>query len=60
VFLPQRDGVERDKPPYDRMSRDERRRAMFELDKQKSLSPTYFYSCWTGGCPTRGPASSWV
>ncbi|MEO0490614.1 MAG: nucleoside 2-deoxyribosyltransferase domain-containing protein, partial [Cyanobacteria bacterium J06659_2] len=32
VFLPQRDGVERDKPPYDKMSREARRQAMFELD----------------------------
>jgi nucleoside 2-deoxyribosyltransferase len=28
VFLPQRDGVEGTKPPYDRMDREERRRAM--------------------------------
>ena len=29
VLLPQRDGVERSKPPYDEMSREERREAMF-------------------------------
>ena len=33
VFLPQRDGVEKDKPPYNVMEPDERRRAMFELDR---------------------------
>ncbi len=31
VFLPQRDGVERGRPPYDAMTPEERRRAMFEL-----------------------------
>ncbi len=29
VFLPQRDGAEADQPPYDRMSREQRRAAMF-------------------------------
>jgi nucleoside 2-deoxyribosyltransferase len=35
VFLAQRDGVERDKPPYDRIPREDRRRAMFGLDRSK-------------------------
>lgn len=60
VFLPQRDGVEGSKPPYDRMGREERRRAMFELDKQKVSRPTCSCSCSTEGCRTRGPASSWA
>lgn len=32
VFLPQRDGSEGDRPPSDAMPRDERRRAMCDLD----------------------------
>jgi nucleoside 2-deoxyribosyltransferase len=32
VFLPQRDGVERDRPPYDTMTPEVRRHAMFHLD----------------------------
>ena len=35
MFLPQRNGIVGTKPPYDRMDREERRRAMFELDKQR-------------------------
>ena len=31
VFLPQRDGVESSKEPYKSMSKDDRRRCMFEL-----------------------------
>jgi hypothetical protein len=32
VFLPQRDGVERQRTPYDTMTPEERRHAMFHLD----------------------------
>lgn len=35
VFLPQRDGVRGGRPPYDGMSRPERRRATFELDREQ-------------------------
>ena len=38
VFLPQRDGVEGDKPPYDQMPRAERRVAMFQMDATKITS----------------------
>ncbi len=34
VFLPQRDGVEANKTPYQHMTRDERREAMFELESR--------------------------
>jgi nucleoside 2-deoxyribosyltransferase len=37
VFLPQRDGVEREKPPYDTMTPEERRQTMFHLDRQQIL-----------------------
>ncbi len=37
VFLPQRDGAEKDKSPYDKMSKDERRMAIFSLEILKEL-----------------------
>ncbi len=42
VFLPQRDGVERDKPPYDTMTPEERRHAMFHLDRTMVLDADVF------------------
>jgi hypothetical protein len=51
VFLPQRDGVEGSKPPYDRKSRDERRRAKFELDKQKVFESDVFLFVLDGRVP---------
>jgi nucleoside 2-deoxyribosyltransferase len=35
VFLPQRDGVEGNKPTYDKMTKEERRLAMFQVDTTK-------------------------
>ncbi|NMF57619.1 TIR domain-containing protein [Pseudanabaena yagii] len=35
VFLPQRDGVKGDQPPYKQMSKEERRLTMFQLDTTK-------------------------
>jgi nucleoside 2-deoxyribosyltransferase len=54
VFLPQRDGAERDKPPYDRMSADERRGAMFELDEQKIFECDIFLFVLDGRVPDEG------
>jgi nucleoside 2-deoxyribosyltransferase len=54
VFLPQRDGVERDKPPYDGMTRDERRRAMFDLDRSKILEADVFLFVLDGRVPDEG------
>ena len=54
VFLPQRDGAERDKPPYDRMSPEERRRAMFELDKRKVFECDTFLFVLDGRVPDEG------
>src|ERR671939_691840 len=42
VFLPQRDGVERGRSPYDAMPPDERRRLRFALDKDNVLSCDVF------------------
>jgi nucleoside 2-deoxyribosyltransferase len=55
VFLPQRDGVERDKLPYARMSADERRRAKFELDKEKIFECDIFLFVLDGRVPDEGP-----
>jgi nucleoside 2-deoxyribosyltransferase len=54
VFLPQRDGVDGTKPPYDRMIREERRRAMFELDKQKVFGSDVFLFVLDGRVPDEG------
>jgi nucleoside 2-deoxyribosyltransferase len=54
VFLPQRDGAERDRPPYDRMSADERRDAMFELDKRKIFECDIFLFVLDGRVPDEG------
>ncbi len=54
VFLPQRDGVEANKPPYDQMSREERRRTMFELDRDKILDSDIFLFLLDGRIPDEG------
>ena len=54
VFLPQRDGVERDRPPCDLMTADERRRAMFELDKRKIFECDIFLFLLDGRVPDEG------
>ena len=54
VFLPQRDGVERNKPPYDAMTPDERRRAMFELDRSKILDAHVSLFVLDGRVPDEG------
>ena len=54
VFLPQRDGVERGRPPYDRMTADERREAMFELDKRKIFGCDVFLIVLDGRVPDEG------
>ena len=42
VFHPQRDGVERDRPPYDTMTPEERRHAIFNLDRSRILDADVF------------------
>lgn len=54
VFLPQRDGAEHDKAPYDRMGREERRSAMFELDKSKVFECDVFLFVLDGRVPDEG------
>ena len=54
VFLPQRDGVEKHRPPYDAMPPEERRRAMFELDRGKILDADVFLFVLDGRVPDEG------
>lgn len=54
VFLPQRDGAEKDRPPYDAMNPDERRRAVFELDRGKILESDIFLFVLDGRVPDEG------
>lgn len=54
VFLPQRDGVERDKPPYNTMEPDERRKALFELDTKMILGCDIFLFVLDGRVPDEG------
>jgi nucleoside 2-deoxyribosyltransferase len=42
VFLPQRDGVDSNKPPYDEMTDAELRQAIFTLDRDKCLEAEIF------------------
>jgi nucleoside 2-deoxyribosyltransferase len=54
VFLPQRDGVEQGKPPYDTMTRERRRVAIFELDRDKILEADVFLFLLDGRVPDEG------
>jgi nucleoside 2-deoxyribosyltransferase len=54
VFLPQRDGVERDRPPYDAMTPEERRLAMFHLDRTRILDAEVFLFVLDGRVPDEG------
>lgn len=54
VFLPQRDGVERERPPYDAMTPEDRRRATFDLDKARILEADVFLFVLDGRVPDEG------
>jgi len=54
VYLPQRDGVERNKPPYDMMEPEIRRKALFELDRNKILDADIFLFILDGRVPDEG------
>lgn len=54
VFLPQRDGVETNKPPYNEMEPNERRKALFNLDKQKVIESDIFLFILDGRVPDEG------
>lgn len=54
VFLPQRDGVSTNKAPYDKMPREERYRALFDLDRQKIHECDVFLFILDGRVPDEG------
>jgi len=54
VFLPQRDGAEAHKLPYSAMSPDERRRAVFELDREQIMACDVFLFVVDGRVPDEG------
>ena len=56
VFLPQRDGVERDKPPYDAMTPDERRDAIFQIDARQVFAADILLFVLDGRVPDEGAA----
>ena len=54
VFLPQRDGVESNKEPYSFMGKEERRKAMFELDRNMVEQCDIFLFTLDGRVPDEG------
>jgi nucleoside 2-deoxyribosyltransferase len=54
VFLPQRDGVEAGKPPYSSMTPEQRRRATFELDRERIVACDVFLIVLDGRIPDEG------
>jgi nucleoside 2-deoxyribosyltransferase len=54
VFLPQRDGVETNKIPYNSMTPDERRHEMFHLDMQQIFTCDIFFFLLDGRIPDEG------
>ncbi|MBO0689830.1 MAG: nucleoside 2-deoxyribosyltransferase [Candidatus Dormibacteraeota bacterium] len=54
VFLPQRDGAERDREPYTSMAPEEWRRAVFELDRDMVLRSDLVLCVLDGRTPDEG------
>lgn len=54
VFLPQRDGAEKDKLPYNTMTKEKRRLAMFNLDRDKIFESDIFLFVLDGRVPDEG------
>jgi len=54
VFLPQRDGVERNKPPFSKLSKAKRRLVLFELDTTKIAESEIFFFILDGRVPDEG------
>jgi len=54
VFLPQRDGAEAHREPYALMTREERRIAMFNLDRDMVLASDVFLFVLDGRVPDEG------
>ena len=54
VYLPQRDGVESKKPPYNKMSNDELQKTIFETDRDNVLQADIFLFVLDGRVPDEG------
>ena len=54
VFLPQRDGVESEKPPYNKTPNDELQKTIFELDRDKIHQADIFLFVLDGRVPDEG------
>ena len=54
VFLPQRDGAELDKPPYQEMTQSERNKVIFELDVKQVSDCDIFLFVLDGRVPDEG------
>ena len=54
VFLPQRDGVEAKRPPYNEMANDELQRTIFQLDQDEILQAEIFLFVLDGRVPDEG------
>jgi nucleoside 2-deoxyribosyltransferase len=54
VFLPQRDGVEISKPPYNEMPNDELRQTIFRVDRDKLLEADVLLFVLDGRVPDEG------
>ena len=54
VFLPQRDGAELDKPPYQEMTQSERNKVIFDLDVKQVLDCDIFLFVLDGRVPDEG------
>ena len=54
VFLPQRDGVEKNRPPYNAMTPEERRRAIFQVGKSEIFACHVFLFILDGRVPDEG------
>lgn len=54
VFLPQRDGVESNNPPYNELNNDELRQAIFAVDQDKGLEADVFLVVLDGRVPDEG------
>jgi nucleoside 2-deoxyribosyltransferase len=54
VFLPQRDGAELDKPPFQGMTQSERNKAIFDLDVKQILDCDIFLFVLDGRVPDEG------
>jgi nucleoside 2-deoxyribosyltransferase len=54
VYLPQRDGVESEKPPYNKTPSGELQKTIFELDRDKLLQADIFLFVLDGRVPDEG------